>query len=227
MKKTIYLPNNSKTLKQYSIEYNYDEILNYINSKTMEMGAKVDNYGSINPSYYHRIIADDERLSVKRVYHSKLDIGTIWKNPNLEYNYEIFSNEAPIIRALTEVLKPKKTCLGKINDANTIGQYLLEKHSGMTIEQFFDYNYFEHLSFAPLIKYLKNKDIMLEFLEFFKLDMQDLFSYSKLENSTFQAIDCFHNQYPNAKIEILDYAKKEFEKVKKISKNNQKVLRLK
>ncbi len=241
MEKKIYLPNEDTSLKEYTVYYNFYNVLEYINNKSIEMGAKVEEWG-IDPREYFRNINDGERLSVQSVWCPEIETHDFWngmsENSHFEDRYTIFSNEQPIIKDLLSVLETKKTCLGTFKKKGIIFEYVASRRlCDETLKDFFDKNYIDYLSFESLIKHVSSENIILEFLDFFNLERETILSYDKIKKETDSEILLAQELYEKkflvplveepVETSIFEYIEKEFINMKSISKKNERILRLK
>ena len=123
----IFLPNDSKSLKVYSI--NSGSCNEYINQKSIELGAKVEGFSAKEPISYSRIILEgDERIAreIKRTSAYGLKRHSFYEgwssNPSdKEVIYQIFSEEKPIIKHLLECIELKKNSLKNVTENNIFG----------------------------------------------------------------------------------------------------------
>lgn len=235
--KRIYLPNDDQSLKEYTIFYNYDNVLKYINQKSVELGAKEEQWGTRDPREWPRCFkSSQERICKQTIYCSKEEIHDFINgcshNSHYEDNYSIFSNEHPIIENLVSAIKIKKNCINQFKRnfilAGIRDKILRGKELSIYLEE---YPKNLWISFESLIEYLSYQDIITEFLSFFRIENERTVSYNTLKENVINIFDELENMdatfnEESSKIEILKYLEEQFNQMKKSAIENEKVLRI-
>lgn len=229
MLKKIYLPNDDTSLKEIDINFSNQEVLDFINNKSIELGAKVNSFSTILGSPIE--LKDNERLS-KKIYTSwgisRHDFlrGRSYPNHKKYEIIKIFTNEEPIIDAMIDISQLKKSSLQLFLDRNILWKYIdeFEKKNGYDIKSFFDKNYIEMLSLERLYEYKNNLQLVSDFINLFKLNEEKIISYEDIEQYLKQNIH--YKSVRSFQKEFLYYSKKEFEYTKDIAEKNEKILNL-
>lgn len=243
MERKIYLPHTTDSLKECSVTYKEWEVFDYINQESLKLGAIEKEYGNTNPKSlaYIGLPTPKGRIYKEEVYCREIETHDFWNgwshNSHYEDWYTVFSNEDSIIGALVTTLEDRKDWLRRSNDQNLMFQYFryFRCHPNDSLDSFFQNVYFPNLSisFESLVPYLKNEKILLDFLELFCFENEEVLEYEEIWQNIMKSIEYFENiakdcccDTVKAKKQMLAYFKEQFDLTRKIARKNEKVLSL-
>ena len=216
----VYLENDGK-LVRYDVSYDKTRIMSYINNKTVQLGAKCEEKNIFSCPF---CVVNDK----KREYF----------DDSLNKCF-LYSDEKPIIKDMLESLKIRKKCLDLfIIDRKFILDYmyfrvLVDKN----LKEFIEEKYIASLDFYKLIEWLGDENLD-NFLNYFHFNKSYYFDYNNIQEGISDGFDyaekfyikCYgissSKLFINAKKEVLNYSKFEFEENIGIARENAKVLKL-
>ena len=215
-----YVENNG-CLDKFSVKYDLSNIMKYINEKSLELGAKCEE-----KEKYFLPFSDDKNKG--RVY---IDISL--------NKYYLYSEEKPVIRDMINCLRIRKKCLDLfISDKRIILNYInFRTFNNKNVENFVDYNYAMTLNFDKMVDWL-GTGFVRDFFSYFEFIKVSSFDYDDIKMGILEGVDyakdfyikCYSvipfKLFMEAKKEVLDYSRLEFDKSIGLARENAKVLKL-
>lgn len=226
MKKIIYLPNDNNSLKQFEIIYHEEHLIDFINTKSLQLGAKKVNC----LPYPYCNFNKNERISTERIINKGIEchspLETTCYPDYEEYVQTVkFSNEAPIIKAMVDASKFRETSLPLFKDRNTYTTYMsmFGIIYGGKIYDFLDKGAIKMLSLESFDDNSYDRQLINDFISIFRWKNEEVVSIKTIQ----EYLDDFNYSIRSFnKDEILLYVNNQFENAKGVAEKNQKVLNL-
>lgn len=216
----VYLENDGK-LVRYDVSYDKDKIMSYINNKIEQLGEKCEKKNIFSSPF---CVFNDKRCE--------------FFDGNLNKCF-LYSEEKSMIKDVLESLKIRKKCLDLfIIDRKIVLDYMYSRVlCDKNFKKFIEEKYIASLDFYKLIDWLGDENLD-NFLNYFHFNKSYYFDYNNIQEGISDGFDyaekfyikCYgglpSKVFINAKKEVLNYSKLEFEENIRLARENTKVLRL-
>ena len=216
----VYLENDGK-LVRYDVSYDKDKIMSYINNKIEQLGEKCEKKNIFSSPF---CVFNDKRCE--------------FFDGNLNKCF-LYSEEKSMIKDVLESLKIRKKCLDLfIIDRKIVLDYMYSRVlCDKNFKNFIEEKYIASLDFYKLIDWLGDENLD-NFLNYFHFNKSYYFNYNNIQEGISDGFDYAEKFYIkcsgglpskvfiNAKKEVLNYSKLEFEENIRLARENTKVLRL-